>query len=1504
MGGAASVPGANKENGDKCFREGNFIEALYWYTLAIKAAESNSSDDKDSLAILYSNRSAAYLSNKCPDRSYCDAIACLELRPSWYKGYYRAAVASEARGKFLEAKEFVEKAILCNTNAQDEILSKLSAKLSEHIVAAESGRGSVDGASSMSSIYSWGEGRDGQLGLKVQGKLCSFSDPQTIPTLAMKPVVDVACGMLHTVAIVSTGEAYSWGSNTYGQCGQHDSVTRTHSSPLRVYETPTIIRKLLGTCVVGLACGSGHTVCVDSQGRAWAWGIGRSGQLGLGIEAADTPFVAEPQMLKLSSGVRCQGVACGISHSIISATEPAEAGRSNDTVACLYVFGSNEFGQLGLGDTSAVGGVGSNMASPRRLDASSVFPQPPKNSRTGVVSSAPRPTVAQVACGGGHTCLLDSGGAIYSCGLNNCGQLGLSDTLNRYEFTRLQVTSRDADGKRHPVFFAFIGCGEEYSAAISKGEEAERVVYTWGINVAGQLGNNGADEGASVSAAAVADVANESKEEVGTLGNFKDTYRRSLYSSTFGNSNFKDSYSPVAVTRMNGKGAESLVCSQGQVMAICGNGDVFTWGLPADLSATVIAAGQDEAEYREMVAANCIRVPERMHLSPTSANPIKVRYLSAGRKHFVLLAALPYAPNCVLVEDSITDEPATERLSFTIASFDVNNVPCESGGCVFQCSVNPVELFSADDGIVGAQAQPKALGDGDKYITIADNRNGTYSGAIEKRMLTCQSDLYDVHITCCGLHIMGSPFQVSLRVPLHPEDKMAESHSGARAPPAGPLPLSSEHDILASKNAHEVLLTLLGEHLNTATMVWRQGEGNDSVLESEMPNCGSGLEAVGSGNGRRLEGRGLVLGGLVAGGSMNFIVKMGALPALLDKLVLQLTEVMVDASMGGAVDPQSELHVLFLLLKHYPGYPGADKVQRMRRILLDLMHSMYRLHLETFLRSAGGTDPPQAVFSDTFKLSSRTLSMSTSGESEVEFSFTGAFPPSLFERSGQYTFELSVLASTSSGSKAESKMSDGNEGARKVAEGLYRMVVVAGPINSARSEAHICAPISDLGVARGPNIDLPSVGEGDCDCTDLEQVQSLRHRAGEDCVVECVLRDRFGNNVTDKALILAQLSAKLQPLEHSLSTSAIIDSSHKHQGGFDPLCVQRGRVYTSTSESGTTKVICAFCSFVAGRTAVCVKLNPEPDAGTGISAGSRFEEVLFRSIVVTIAPNVMHYLFTEVCNSRDCFQLPWKQVADSGSSSSSDDICRRDVVVQARDQFGNKITSSGDASGLVIAVYATAAGQKVPLFEPEVEDLGGGKYSCDAYYPSQFDLNRAFQDSGACGGEVPRGVRLMLSVCVVSLTREEVLYCPWELDREEDGVCCSSDSKKLPDPVPTSQATADGVVARLVESIADEQAKLAEEVEQTRSQAREELSRRSSAVAAYTPADSVTDIASSNKRLFMVESLNKLELTRRRAEDALRKERTKREQERQEARRKKQVRRVGGGFNIAYSKDI
>ena len=86
-----------KSLGDSAYRVGKFPTAISHYTEAITIDPEN--------VILYSNRSAAYLSNKEKSKALGDARKCIELNPNFVKGYSRLAASLLSLSRFGEAKK-------------------------------------------------------------------------------------------------------------------------------------------------------------------------------------------------------------------------------------------------------------------------------------------------------------------------------------------------------------------------------------------------------------------------------------------------------------------------------------------------------------------------------------------------------------------------------------------------------------------------------------------------------------------------------------------------------------------------------------------------------------------------------------------------------------------------------------------------------------------------------------------------------------------------------------------------------------------------------------------------------------------------------------------------------------------------------------------------------------------------------------------------------------------------------------------------------------------------------------------------------------------------------------------------------------------------------------------------------------------------------------------------------------------------------------------------------
>lgn len=93
--------------------------------------------------------------------------------------------------------------------------------------------------------------------------------PSKITIPSSSPIVQISCGLHHTVVMTSAGEVFTFGSNQFGQLGTGD---------LQPILTPVQV-KINGTASQ-VAAGSNHTVILSSKGIVLTFGNYQKGQLG------------------------------------------------------------------------------------------------------------------------------------------------------------------------------------------------------------------------------------------------------------------------------------------------------------------------------------------------------------------------------------------------------------------------------------------------------------------------------------------------------------------------------------------------------------------------------------------------------------------------------------------------------------------------------------------------------------------------------------------------------------------------------------------------------------------------------------------------------------------------------------------------------------------------------------------------------------------------------------------------------------------------------------------------------------------------------------------------------------------------------------------------------------------------------------------------------------------------------------------------------------------------
>jgi len=317
------------------------------------------------------------------------------------------------------------------------------------------------------ALYCWGSGEDGRLGL-------GDTDERESPTRVGSDAdwLAVATGVAHTCALKSDGSVWCFGANTMGQLGQ--GTTASSSVPRRVP---------LPSKVVHLSSEANTACAVLESGQLYCWGRNWEGNIGLndthpGVDQLSPVRSGDFDDWKLTGtgdghtcGVRGVGLLFGwgrnsaanlglgeddeLQHRSaiqIGVEDDWQSVVSGQDSSCglrlggkLFCWGSNSFGNLGLGDTE-------QRRSPTQVVPSRVW--------------------TQVAIDTFHSCGIDRDDNLYCWGRGIEGQLG----------------SGDNDARLEPELigsgFAQVAVGRMFSCAVTL---ADAVACT-GENVAGQLG--------------------------------------------------------------------------------------------------------------------------------------------------------------------------------------------------------------------------------------------------------------------------------------------------------------------------------------------------------------------------------------------------------------------------------------------------------------------------------------------------------------------------------------------------------------------------------------------------------------------------------------------------------------------------------------------------------------------------------------------------------------------------------------------------------------------------------------------------------------------------------------------------------------------------------------------------------------------------------------------------------------------------------------------------------
>ena len=252
-------------------------------------------------------------------------------------------------------------------------------------------------------VSCWGSNEFGQLGNGSEGGKRLAPVAVKRGTSEFAEVTALAAGWNHTCA-VSSGSAYCWGSNEYGQLG--DGSTTNSPSPAAVPKVSSTVG-----VVTAITAGTDHT-CALADGVVRCWGRNNVGQLGSGSDSLEE---TEPQRVENLDNVTA--LAAGAGHTCAVSAK------------LVFCWGHNAAGQLG--------------------DGSKIDRKLP-----GLVKNLDN--VTAIVAGLAHTCAL-SNGTVHCWGKNKYGQVGdgtTTDTLVPVLLGRLVAVTALGAGTNHTCAFS------------------------------------------------------------------------------------------------------------------------------------------------------------------------------------------------------------------------------------------------------------------------------------------------------------------------------------------------------------------------------------------------------------------------------------------------------------------------------------------------------------------------------------------------------------------------------------------------------------------------------------------------------------------------------------------------------------------------------------------------------------------------------------------------------------------------------------------------------------------------------------------------------------------------------------------------------------------------------------------------------------------------------------------------------------------------------------------
>jgi serine/threonine protein kinase/alpha-tubulin suppressor-like RCC1 family protein len=196
-----------------------------------------------------------------------------------------------------------------------------------------------------------------------------------------------------------------------------------------------------------VVCGSDFAILLDQDGKCFSFGKGDEGVLGL----TDDDDRSKPTLIDSISDIH--GIRCGARHVLAKSKN------------CIYSWGSNTYGQLGLGNGDDYDNDGEDNDNNNDINDDFLPKEIIKLNGSSII---------QFECGLWHNAVILSDGSLYTWGMNESGQLGLGKGVG----LAIDVPTINEFFQDEDEAVVSVSCGAFHTACITEGS----LLYGFGSN--------------------------------------------------------------------------------------------------------------------------------------------------------------------------------------------------------------------------------------------------------------------------------------------------------------------------------------------------------------------------------------------------------------------------------------------------------------------------------------------------------------------------------------------------------------------------------------------------------------------------------------------------------------------------------------------------------------------------------------------------------------------------------------------------------------------------------------------------------------------------------------------------------------------------------------------------------------------------------------------------------------------------------------------------------------